>query len=177
MTFAESLVRAACSSCSGWVFVGPHEGGATPANLLSGAAVKLSALVGLLPKPGPGTSKSIFSFCSPHKKSGTQNKPVKMVFVAYGPRLSWNLLPARKVVEQWGKPLVYYKPNAALGFLGKESLVVKSSPRKELFSGIGVRRTPSQGASLALAAKTADAVRIEATGQKGPCADVRRSSS
>ena len=50
-------------------------------------------------------------------------------------------------------------------------------PRKGLFSAIGVRRTPSQVAALALAAKTAEAMRIEATGQWGPCANVRRSSS
>ena len=46
-----------------------------------------------------------------------------------------------------------------------------------MFSAIGVRRTPSQGSALALAAKTAGAIRVETTGQWGPRADVRRSSS
>ena len=39
-----------------------------------------------------------------------------------------------------------------------------------------MRRTPSQRAALGLAAKTAEVMRIKATGQWGPCADVRRSS-
>ena len=39
-----------------------------------------------------------------------------------------------------------------------------------------MKRTPSQGAALGMAAKTAEATRIEATGQWGPYADVRRSS-
>ena len=52
-------------------------------------------------------------------------------------------------------------------------LVFKFCNRKELFSATGVIRTPSQGAALGLAAKTAEVTRIEATGQWGPCADVR----
>ena len=43
---------------------------------------------------------------------GTTNKPMKMVAVAYVPGPSRNLLSARKSVEQWGKPLVYYKTKA-----------------------------------------------------------------
>ena len=39
-----------------------------------------------------------------------------------------------------------------------------------------MRRTPSQGAALELAAKTAEATKT-ATGQRGPCADLRRSPS
>ena len=54
---------------------------------------------------------------------GTMTKPVKMVAVAYVPGLSRNLLSTRKVVEQWGKPLVYYKTKAVLGFPGEESFV------------------------------------------------------
>ena len=48
-------------------------------------------------------------------------------------------------------------------------------PRKGLFSVTGVRWTPTQGAALELAAKTAEAMRIEATNQWGPCPDVKRS--
>ena len=57
---------------------------------------------------------------------GTTTKPVKMVSVAYVPGISWNLLSTRKTVEQWGKPLVYYKTKAVLGFPGEESLVLPS---------------------------------------------------
>ena len=38
-----------------------------------------------------------------------------------------------------------------------------------------VATTPSQGAALRWAAKTAGATRIDVTGQWGPCVDVRRS--
>ena len=64
-----------------------------------------------------------------------------------------------------------------MGFPEEESLVFNFCPRKELFSATGVRRTPSQEAALALAAKTAEAIRIEASGRWGPSADVRRSPS
>ena len=40
-----------------------------------------------------------------------------------------------------------------------------------------MRQSSSQGAALALAAKTVEAIKIETTGQWGPCADVRRSPS
>ena len=40
-----------------------------------------------------------------------------------------------------------------------------------------MRRTPSQGVALGLATKTAEAIRVETTGQWGPRADVRQSSS
>ena len=105
----------------------------------------------------------------------TTTKSMSMVSVAYVPGLSRNMLSTRKAVEQGGKPLVYYKTKAVLGFPGKESLVLNFFPRKELFSKTDVRRTPRQEAALGLAAKTADAMRIEALGQWGPCADVRRS--
>ena len=78
---------------------------------------------------------------------------------------------------QWGKPLVYYKTKAVSRFPGEESLVFNFCPRKGLLSTTGVRRTPSQGTALALAARTAEAIRVEKTGQKGPRADVRQSSS
>ena len=106
---------------------------------------------------------------------GTTTKPVKMVSDAYVPGLSRNLLSTRKAVEQWGTPLIYYKTKAVFGFPGEESLVFNSCPRKGLCSVTGMRRTPSQGAALRLAAKTAEAMRIEATNQWGPCADVKRS--
>ena len=106
---------------------------------------------------------------------GTTTKPVEIVLVAYVPGLSRNLPSTREAVEQWGKPLVYYETKAVLGFPGEESLVFNSCPRKRLFRAIGVRRTPSQGAALRLAAKTVEAMGIEATDQSGPCADVRRS--
>ena len=41
--------------------------------------------------------------------------PVKMVVVVYVPGHSRNL---SKAVEQWGKPLIYYKTTAVLGFPG-----------------------------------------------------------
>ena len=55
-------------------------------------------------------------------KPGTNTKPVKMVSVAYMPGRSQNLLSTRKAVKQCGKPLVYYKTKATLGFPGGESL-------------------------------------------------------
>ena len=106
---------------------------------------------------------------------GTTTKPMKMVDVAYVPGPSRDLMSTRKAVEQWGKPLVNYKTKAVLRFPGVESLVFNFCPRKELFSATGVRRTPSQGAALGSAAKTAEAIRIEVTGQWGACVDMRRS--
>ena len=97
---------------------------------------------------------------------GTTTKSVKMVSVGYVPVLSRNLLSTRKAVEEWGKPLVYWFP-------GEKSLVFNFYPRKGLFSATSVRRTPSQGAALGLAAKMAEVMIIEATGQWAPCADVR----
>ena len=55
-----------------------------------------------------------------------------------------------------------------MGFPGEESLVFDFCLHKKLFSATGVRRTPSQGAALALAAKMAEAMRIETMGQWGP---------
>ena len=96
---------------------------------------------------------------------GTTTKPVKMVSVAYVPGLSRNLLSTCEAVEQWGKPLVHYKTKAVLGFPGEESLVFNFFLRKGLFFATGVRRTPSQRAALALAAKMTEAIRVETTGQ------------
>ena len=80
-------------------------------------------------------------------------------------------------MEQWGKPHVYYKTKAVLGFPGGDSLVFNFCRRKELFFDTGVRRISSQGAALALTTKTGEAIRVEMTGQWGPRADVRWSSS
>ena len=48
---------------------------------------------------------------------GHTTKMVKMDDVAYVPGLSRNLLPTVKAVEQWGKPLIYYR-NKAVGVPG-----------------------------------------------------------
>ena len=56
------------------------------------------------------------------------------------------------------------------------SLVINFFPRKGLFAATGVRRTPSQEAASALAEETDETMRIEVTGQWGPCVDERRSS-
>ena len=73
---------------------------------------------------------------------GHTTKVVKMDDVAYVPGFSRNLLSNVKAVEQWGKPLIYYRNKAVLGFPGEESLVFKFFPRKELFSATGTRRIP-----------------------------------
>ena len=79
---------------------------------------------------------------------GTTTKPVKIIYVAYVPGLSRNLLSTRKAVEQWDKPLVSYKSKAVLGFPGEESLVFNFFPSKGLFYVTGVRRPPSQESAL-----------------------------
>ena len=73
-------------------------------------------------------------------------KMEKMGDVAYVPGLSQNLLSTIKAVEQWRKPLIYYRNNkAVLGFPGEESLVFKFCPRKGL---TGARRIPRQEVAL-----------------------------
>ena len=79
---------------------------------------------------------------------GHTTKMVKMDDVAYVPGLSRNLLPTIKAAEQWGKPLIYYRNEAVLGFPGEESLVFKFCPRKGLFSATGARRIPRQEVAL-----------------------------
>ena len=79
---------------------------------------------------------------------GHTTKMVKMDDVADVPGLSRNLLSTIKAVEQWGKPLTYYRNKAVLGFPGEESLVFKFCPRKGLFSAIGARRIPRQEVAL-----------------------------
>ena len=79
---------------------------------------------------------------------GYTTKIVKMNDVAYVPGLSRNLLSTIKATEQWGKPLIYYRNKAVLGFPRKESLVFKFCPRKGLFSATGARRIPRQEVAL-----------------------------
>ena len=79
---------------------------------------------------------------------GRTTKMVKMDDVAYVPGLSRNLLSTVKAVEQWGKPLIYYRNKAVLGFPGEESLVFKFCSRRGLFSATGARRIPMQEAAL-----------------------------
>ena len=79
---------------------------------------------------------------------GHTTKLVKMDNVAYVPGLSRNLLSTVKAVEQWGKPLIYHRNKAVVGFPGKELLVFKFCPRKGLFSATGARRIPRQEVAL-----------------------------
>ena len=83
---------------------------------------------------------------------GTTTKPVKMVAVAYVPGLSRNLLSTRKAVEQWGKPLVYHKTKAVLGF-ARESLVFNFCPQKGLFFATCVRADPGSRCSAGVGSK------------------------
>ena len=68
----------------------------------------------------------------------------RMDDVAYVPGLSRNLMSTVKAVEQWGKPLIYYRNRAVLGLPGEESLVFKFCPRRGLFS-VEVQSLPSVG--------------------------------
>ena len=79
---------------------------------------------------------------------GHTTKMVKMDDVAYVPGLSRNLLCTIKSVEQWGKPLIYYRNKVVSGFPGEESLVFKFCPRKGFFSATGARQIPRQEVAL-----------------------------
>ena len=79
---------------------------------------------------------------------GHTTRMAKMDAVAYVPGLSRNLLSTVKAVEQWEKPLIYYRNKAVSGFPGEESLVFKFFPRRVLFSGTGARRIPRQEVAL-----------------------------
>ena len=79
---------------------------------------------------------------------GHTTKMVKMDDVAYVLGLSRNLLSTIKAVEQRGKPLIYYRNEAILGFPGEESLVFKFCPRNGHFSATGARRIPRQEVAL-----------------------------
>ena len=75
---------------------------------------------------------------------GRTTKMVRMDDVAYVPGLSRNLMSTVKAVEQWGKPLIYYRNRAVLGLPGEESLAFKFCPRRGLFSVTGARRIARQ---------------------------------
>ena len=62
---------------------------------------------------------------------GHITKIVKMDDVAYVPGLSPNLLSTVKAVEHWGKPLIYYRNKAVLGFPGEEYLFSNSAPVRD----------------------------------------------
>ena len=79
---------------------------------------------------------------------GHTTKMVKMDDLAYVPGLSRSLLSTIKAVEQWGKPLIYYRNEAVLGFPGEESLVFKFCPRKGLLSATDARRILRQKLAL-----------------------------
>ena len=79
---------------------------------------------------------------------GNTTKMVKMNDVAYVPGLSRDLLSTVKAVEQWSKPLIYYRNKAVFWFPGEESLVVKFCLRKGLFSATCARRIPRQEVAL-----------------------------
>ena len=98
-------------------------------------------------------------------QSGSTTEPVKMVAVAYVPGFSRDLLSTLELVEQWGKPLTYYKTKAVFRLLGKELPVFNFYPRKRMFSATCVRRIPSQGLALVLVAKTTQAMGITTKGQ------------
>ncbi|CAN0228401.1 unnamed protein product [Ascophyllum nodosum] len=113
---------------------------------------------------------------------GRTTKMVRMDDVAYVPGLSRNLMSTVKAVEQWGKPLIYYRNRAVLGLPGEESLVFKFCPRRGLFSiasGAALRAAASHDVmevhrmlahpSEVLTRKTAAMMGIETTGQWGAC--------
>ena len=79
---------------------------------------------------------------------GHTTKMVKKDDVADVPGLSHNLLSTVKAVEQWRKPLIYYRNKPVLGFPGEESLVFKFCHRRRLFSATGARRVPRQEVDL-----------------------------
>ena len=81
-------------------------------------------------------------------QQGNTTKMVKMDYVAYVSGLSRNMLSTVKVMEQWGKPLIYYINKAVLGFPGQESLVFKFYRRRGLFSATGARQIPTQEVAL-----------------------------
>ena len=64
---------------------------------------------------------------------GRTTKMVKMDDVAYVPGLSRNLLSTVKAVEQWEKPLIYYRNKVVLGFPGRNRLFSNSAPVGDCF--------------------------------------------
>ncbi|CAM9719027.1 unnamed protein product [Ascophyllum nodosum] len=111
---------------------------------------------------------------------GRTTKMVKMDDVAYVPGLSQNLLSTVKAVEQWGKPLIYYRNKAVLGFPGEESLASLTENRLvKIASGAALRASPSRDVmevhrmlahpSEDITRKTAEMMGIETTGQWRVC--------
>ena len=82
---------------------------------------------GILPVDGFGTLE-----VDPDRP-GTTATPVKLVAVAYVPRISWKLLSTCKAVEQWGRPLVYYKTKAVWGSRGRSRSCLTSAPARDCF--------------------------------------------
>ena len=64
---------------------------------------------------------------------GTTTKPVKMVSVAYVPERLRKSRSTRKAVEQWRKPLVYYKMRLFWGSRGRSRSLLTSAPARDCF--------------------------------------------
>ena len=79
---------------------------------------------------------------------GHATNMVKMNDVAYVPALSEDLLSTIKAVEQWGKPLIYYRNEGVLEFPREESLVFIFCPRKGVLLATDARRIPRQEVAL-----------------------------
>ncbi|CAM9897861.1 unnamed protein product, partial [Ascophyllum nodosum] len=107
---------------------------------------------------------------------GHTTKMVKMDDVAYVPGLSRNLLSTIKAVEQWGKPLIYYRNKAvALGANLTENGLVRISSGTALAMRAGVSRDVMEvhrmlaHPSEDITRKTAEMMGVETTGQWGAC--------
>ena len=103
-----------------------------------------SAGMSALKKASPGTTVEIADGNNPPvdgfgrievdlDQPGHPTKMVEMDDVAYVPGLSRNLLSTTKAVEQWGKPLIYYRNEAVLGFPGRNRLFSNSASVKDCF--------------------------------------------
>ena len=104
--------------------------------------------------------------------TGYYERASEDVAVACVSALAEPAVSTRKAVEQWRKPLVYYKTSL---FWGSQSLVFNFCPSRGLVSATGVKRTPTHRVALALAAKTVEAMRLGTTGHWEHCEDLRRS--
>ncbi|CAN0151932.1 unnamed protein product, partial [Ascophyllum nodosum] len=118
---------------------------------------------------------------------GRTTKMVKMDDVAYVPGLSRNLLSTVRAVEQWGKPLIYYRNKAVLGFPGEGSLEVALEANLtenglvKIASGAALRMRAGASRDVMevhrmlvhpsedITRKTVVMMGIEATGQWGAC--------
>ncbi|CAM9533451.1 unnamed protein product, partial [Ascophyllum nodosum] len=103
---------------------------------------------------------------------GRTTKMVRMDDVAYVPGLSRNLMSTVKAVEQWGKPLIYYRNRAVLGLPGEESLIFKFCPpalRAAASHDVMEFHRMLAHPSEVITRKTAAMMGIETTGQWGAC--------